>query len=461
MEIKSNSFQPIQGQQAVELKHITLPSDSPSAREAAPRKALQDPSDLVSLSANIKTSDGKIPLIISSDKKESLFKAQETVLKGANVEVKDELPIINGFTTEVDEKQLAQLLEKKPDGMSIFIDEKFKMIDDPIISNQKNNDMHIQTDNAVKTLGVDKLWDKGFTGKDVTIAVIDTGICKHGDFDGKIIGFKDFVNGFTEAYDDQGHGTHVSGDCAGTGAMSEGRFKGTAPDAKLVGVKSLDKNGAGRFSDIIKGIQWTIKNKDKYNIKVMNMSLGGSAFQSYLDDPISQAAEKALDAGIVPVIAAGNSGPKAYTVGSPGNNPHVLTVGAFDDKNTVEKYDDEIAPFSSRGPTKIDELTKPDILSPGVNITAATAYGSVLDTHPKIPHVGEHYITISGTSMATPVMAGIVADIVQARPDLTPREVIEVFKGTARKLPGLDANQQGRGIVQPEDALKTALAIEK
>jgi len=457
MDIKAGSFKPVTPKQV----DMAPPNKGIVKKETSDglRKPLSSPEDLVSLSSNMKTSDGKIPLIVSSKGKGSLYRARETFVKEVKAEIKDELPIINGFTTEVDEKQLMKLLEHKPDGVSIFVDEKYKMIDDPVFIDQP--DFTIKTDTAVKTLGVDKLWEKGFTGKGVTIAVIDTGIYPHKDFEGKIIGFKDFCNGFKEPYDDQGHGTHVAGDSAGTGAMSEGRYKGTAPDAKLVGIKCLDKHGAGRFSDIIKGIQWTVKNKDKYNIKVMNMSLGGPAFQSYKNDPISQAAEKALEAGIIPVIAAGNSGPKAGTVGSPGNNPHVLTVGAFDDKNTIEKYDDDLAPFSSRGPTKIDNLTKPDILSPGVNITAATAYGSVLDTHPSVPHAGPDYITISGTSMATPVMAGIVADIVQARPDLSPKEIIEIFKGTTRKLPGHDANQQGRGIVQPEDALSRALSIEK
>lgn len=419
------------------------------------RKPIETREDLVTLSAGSKTKEGKIPLIISSKGERSLSGAKEAILRDAKAEIKDELPIINGFTTELDEATLAKLLERKPDGISIFVDEQYKMIDEPVIMNQP--DFTVQTDNAVKTLGVDKLWEKGFTGKDVTIAIVDTGIYPHKDFEDKIIGFKDFCNGYKEAYDDQGHGTHVAGDSAGTGAMSQGKYKGTAPDAKLVGVKALDKNGAGKFSDIIKGIQWVVQNKDKYNIKVMNMSLGGPAFMSYKEDPIAQAAQKALDAGIVPVIAAGNSGPKPGTVGSPGNNPNVLTVGAFDDKNTIERYDDEIAKFSSRGPTKIDGLTKPDILSPGVNITAATSYGSPLDTHPSIPHAGPDYITISGTSMATPIMAGIVADIVQARPDLSPKEIIEIFKNSASKMPGLDGNQQGHGVVQPEAALKMAL----
>jgi len=417
-----------------------------------------EPEDKVEISAKDKTEDGKIPLIISSQDREKLLEMKKEIA-GEKGLINDELPIISGFTAEVDDMALTNLLTLKREGVNIYIDEKNKMIDDPVIIDKSPGNS--RTDNAIKTLGIDKLWEQGLTGEGVTIAVLDTGIYPHKDFEGRIIAFKDYVNGYKEPYDDQGHGTHVAGDCAGDGTMSDGKFKGPAPSAKLVGVKTLDKHGAGRFSDIIKGIQWTVENKEKYNIKVMNMSLGGPSFQSYKDDPICQAVEKALEKGIIPVIAAGNSGPKAFTVGSPGNDPNVLTVGAFDDKNTVERYDDEIAKFSSRGPTKIDNLTKPDILSPGVNITAPTAYGSVLDKYEGIPHEGEHYITISGTSMATPVMAGIVADIIQANPNLSPREVKEIFTTTAMKLPGLDANQQGSGVVQVKEALEKALAMKE
>lgn len=422
------------------------------------RKPLESPQDLVSLSGAQRTEEGKIPLIISAGPTGDMGKAKEAVSRSA---VKDELPIINAVTAEMDEKSLKELLANKPEGISIYIDEKQKFIDDPIFepAPRPRDDAGILTDIAVKTLGVDKIWDKGFTGKGVTIAVIDTGIYPHKDFGDRIIGFKDFVNGRTQPYDDQGHGTHVAGDAAGDGAMSSGKYKGTAPEASLVGIKSLDKNGAGKFSDIIKGIMWATENKEKYNIKVLNMSLGGPAFSSYKDDPICQAVEKAMDKGIMPVIAAGNSGPKAFTVGSPGSDPKVLTVGAFDDKGTVAKHDDEIAKFSSRGPTKVDNLTKPDLLSPGVNITAPTSYGSVLDSHPSVAHAGPDYITISGTSMATPVMAGIVADFIQARPDMKPDELKELFTSTARLLPKLDANQQGHGIVQPELAIDKALQV--
>lgn len=424
-----------------------------SVKDKEGSQAQANPSDMVTINEKDKTSDGLIPIIITS--KDS---SKSPALQG--LAIKDNLPLVGGYTAEVSEKQLQDLLSKKDNSFQVHIDAKNQMIEDPSVMVPDKPVDPARLNVTVPTLGVDKLWAKGFTGKGVTIAVIDTGIHPHPDLKDKIIGFKDYCNGKKEPYDDQGHGTHVSGDCAGTGAASNGKFTGTAPDAKLVGIKVLSKEGSGRLSDIIKGVQWAVENKEKYNIKVINMSLGGPSYASYKDDIVCQAVEKAMDRGIIPVIAAGNSGPKASTVGSPGMDPFVLTVGALDTKQTIDPSDDGIAKFSSRGPT-MDGLTKPDILSPGVMITAANSPGSVLDQMEKIPHVGQEYITISGTSMATPVLAGIVADIIQARPDLTPKEIKEIFTSTAVKLPDLDGNQQGSGVVQPEAILEKALAYKK
>ena len=160
-------------------------------------------------------------------------------------------------------------------------------------------------------------------------------------------------------------------------------------------------------------------NKEKYDIDIINMSLGGPGFASYKDDPVAQSVGAAFDAGIVPMVAGGNSGPTPSTIGTPGNHPDAFTVGALDDKGTATRDDDTVAFFSSRGPTSHDGLTKPNILAPGMAITAANAKDSAIDRSP-VPHLGQSYITISGTSMATPVMAGIVAAVMSANPDLTP-----------------------------------------
>ena len=241
--------------------------------------------------------------------------------------------------------------------------------------------------------------------------------------------------------------------------MSAGKYMGAAPEADLVGIKVLDKHGSGRLSDIIKGVQWAVEKKDELGIDIINMSLGGPVFQSYEIDPVAQSVGKAVDAGIIAMVAGGNSGPKPSTIGTPGNHPDAFTVGALNDQGTVSREDDTVAFFSSRGPTAHDGLVKPDILSPGVAITAANAKGSALDRAP-VPHIGQSYITISGTSMATPVLAGVVAAVLSANQDLTPAQVKEIFMSTADKLPNEDGNSQGAGVLDANEALERALALK-
>jgi serine protease AprX len=313
---------------------------------------------------------------------------------------------------------------------------------------------------AVKeVLTIEDVWAQGFTGKGIGVAVIDTGVYPHPDLEGRIVGFKDFVNGKTEPYDDNGHGSHVSGLVAGDGSKAGGKFKGTAPEANIIGVKVLDRMGGGSMANVIKGVQWCIENKDRYNIKVINMSLGAGSNQKEKDDIVALAVKACLDAGIVPVIAAGNSGPFKETIGTPAVARDVLTVGAYDDKNTPTLADDTMAFFSSRGPTTRDRNIKPDIASPGVQLVSLRSPGSMIDGE-NVMHLGDYYVLLSGTSMATPVAAGVVADVIQANPNLTPREVIQIIKETARPQEGVPAIMQGHGLIDPAAAVRRALQLK-
>ncbi|AFL95548.1 putative subtilisin-like serine protease [Thermococcus cleftensis] len=263
------------------------------------------------------------------------------------------------------------------------------------------------------------MWNLGYDGSGITIAIIDTGIdASHPDLQGKVIGWVDYVNGKTTPYDDQGHGTHVASIAAGTGAASNGQYKGMAPGAKLVGIKVLGADGSGSISDIIAGVDWAVQNKDKYGIRVINLSLGSSQ-SSDGTDSLSQAVNNAWDAGLVVVVAAGNSGPDKYTVGSPAAASKVITVGA------VDKYD-VITDFSSRGPTA-DNRLKPEVVAPGNWIIAARASGTQLTD----VTIGDYYVAAPGTSMATPHVAGISALILQAHPDWTPDKVKTALIETA------------------------------
>ncbi|GAX91575.1 peptidase S8 [Effusibacillus lacus] len=280
-----------------------------------------------------------------------------------------------------------------------------------------------------------------YSKNDVVVAIIDTGIDgAHADLDGgKIIGWKDLVNNQTTPYDDNGHGTHVGGIVAGTGE-GNAAYKGVAPGAALVGIKVLDKRGSGSMSTVDAGINWAIQNKDVYGIKVINLSLGTSG-SSDGTDSTSTAVNTAFANGILPVVAAGNSGPARYTIGSPGAATDALTVGAFAD---VGENGFNVTDFSSRGPTK-DNRIKPDIMAPGFNITAPKTNSTNL------------YITYSGTSMATPFTAGVAALMLDANYALTPADLKTKITGTAQDWgPAGQDIDYGHGRLQAYEAIKSA-----
>ncbi|MDR5658872.1 S8 family peptidase [Serpentinicella sp. ANB-PHB4] len=295
-------------------------------------------------------------------------------------------------------------------------------------------------DTASVTIGGDYANGLGLTGKGVGIAVVDTGVYPHNDLvtpNNRIIGFKDFVNNKTAPYDDDGHGTHVAGIIAGNGFSSSGRYIGVAPDADIVGIKVLDGEGSGSISDVIAGVQWAVQNKNRYNIKIINMSLGSKAKSSYKDDPLCQAVQKAIDSGIAVCAAAGNSGPDSGTINSPATNPNALVVGASNNKNPSSNG--TVAKFSSRGPT-IDGLNKPDVLAPGVDITS-------------LGNEDNNYKTLSGTSMATPIVSGACALLHEYKKNLSPQDLKKLITEHADSL-DLDRNTQGYGVLN----LKSILA---
>lgn len=271
---------------------------------------------------------------------------------------------------------------------------------------------------SVAQIQADAVWNLGYDGTGIVVAVIDTGIdANHPDLQGKVIAWYDAVNGKTTPYDDNGHGTHVAGIVAGTGAASNGQYIGVAPGAKLVGVKVLAADGSGSISDIIAGVDWVVQNKDTYGIKVINLSLGSSQ-SSDGTDSLSQAVNAAWDAGLVVCVAAGNSGPNTYTVGSPAAASKVITVGAVDSTDTI-------ASFSSRGPTA-DGRLKPEVVAPGVDIIAPRAAGTSMGTP-----IDTYYTKASGTSMATPHVAGVAALLLQAHPDWTNSKIKTALIETA------------------------------
>jgi serine protease AprX len=299
----------------------------------------------------------------------------------------------------------------------------------------------ISTDYKVKTLlnvarttvGATAVKNQyGLTGKGVTIAIVDTGIYPHPDLinpTNRIVAFRDFINGRTDPYDDNGHGTHVAGDAASNGFSSSGLYAGPATEANLVGVKVLGADGGGSLSTVLQGIDFVIENRVALNIRIMNLSLGAIPFTNYVNDPLAQAVRRAWRAGIVVFAAAGNTGPNG-TINTPGFDPLIITVGATQDKETVDRSDDEYAFYTSRGPT-VNGFVKPDIAAPGSNITSLLAPNSTLVQQFPNNRVGNVYFTLSGTSMATPIAAGAAAQLLQAYPALRPDQVKALLKETS------------------------------
>ena len=291
--------------------------------------------------------------------------------------------------------------------------------------------LHVQNGDAAVVHEVDLAQQQtGYDGAGVTVAVIDTGIDSlhvglddqdddNNTNDPKVIAFYDAVNNpdktngtEIQAYDDQGHGTHCAGTVAGTGAPTF-EHPGMAPQAFLVGVKVLDAGGSGSFATVMAGMQWTVDHRYEFNIRAASMSLGGPGpieWTSDEEDSVNRYANEMVRAGITMLIAAGNSVASAQ-IGTPGSAEDVITVGALD-------KDTSIAVYSSQGPTE-EGRVKPNVAFVGSDVMSAQH------------NSGDGYVAFSGTSMATPGVAGTVALMLQANPDLSPFDVRNILQETA------------------------------
>ena len=293
-------------------------------------------------------------------------------------------------------------------------------------------------------------WQRA-TGNGVGVAVIDTGIS--GDLPDFVTGGRSRVIASavtnpcaTDANDHFGHGTHVAGLIAGNSLNNpvrrnlSGRYMGVAPRANLISVKVSDDDGGTTVLDVIYGIQFAVDNKDRFNIRVVNLSLSSTVAESYLTDPLDAAAESAWFAGLVVVGAAGNDGTAADAVSyAPGNDPHIITVGGVDDRGTRSRDDDILAPWSSRGVTQ-DGFQKPDVLAPGQRLVSALAIGSDFEKLCRRCVVGRAYFRLSGTSMSTAVVSGVAALMLEKRPGLTPNQVKGAMLSTLYNVPGTGAS---------------------
>lgn len=348
---------------------------------------------------------------------------------GFSIKPKVIFEMVDAFSTELTSKQVKELSRHHD---ITFIEE-----DITIKTNLNTATTWFGVNKASRNFDVD--------GSGITIAVIDTGIdSQHVDLDeGKVIGWKDFVNDRNQPYDDNGHGTHVASIAAGTGEGNE-RFKGVAPAASLVGVKVLDANGSGSMSQILSGIDWIVANREKFGLRIANLSFGSSS-ASDGQDALSLAVNQATRYGITFFVAAGNAGPEKYTIGTPGSAERAITVGSMADVMEGGYF---LNLFSSRGPT-LDGRIKPDIVGPGYYITAAKA------------NTVNGYVTYSGTSMATPFVAGTAALMLSANPSLSHKQIKNILTSTSEEW-GKSGNDidYGAGRLQGYQAIQKAGNLE-
>ena len=325
----------------------------------------------------------------------------------------------------------------------------------PVHFEELSYDATTTASNYPKTSGAAAGWNAGRYGQGVGVAIIDTGVSQMNDFAGRLVHGPD-LSGEGRVVDSYGHGTVMAGIIGGSGADSagnpNGKYAGVAPKSTLVSVKVAGRNGAADVSTMLQAMHWVAAYKDQFNIRVLNLSWGTKSTQDPSVDPLNYAVQRLWDLGIVVVTAAGNSGPQAGTITKPGDDPVVLSVGAFDDKQNVDPGDDSIPAWSSRGPTA-QGLVKPDLVAPGRTLIATRSYGSDVEVENPKARVAPSYIKGSGTSEAAAVVSGLAAQLLEARPDLTPDQVKAILKGTAAPIPNLAPTFQGVGRVSLANAL--------
>ncbi len=380
-------------------------------------------------------SDDLVPVIIQTNGAPSI--RQVARLHGKGGAIKARHRSFNGYSATVPAAQI-QGLSEDPEVDEISYD----------------SPVHATLDIAARAVKADVAFaaSGGLDGAGVGIAMIDTGTVAHPDLvkdrksgarpvEVEVVGHE---KGLADYF---GHGTLVAGILNGNGSQSSDKssfrtFKGLAPGARLISIRALQNDGSGRTSDVLVAIDWAIAHKDEFNIRVLNLSLGHPVYESYETDPLCRAARAAVDAGIVVVASAGNDGQAGSgfgTITSPGNEPSVITVGAMDDSGTAALGDDVLAPYSSKGPSLVDMVVKPDIVAPGSRIVSLRAEGSFLDrnlhalTLPLSSYKSKpgakkddkdgDYFRMSGTSLAAPMVSAAAALMIQQDPSLTPATV--------------------------------------
>ena len=282
-----------------------------------------------------------------------------------------------------------------------------------------------------KLFKIDNLHRQNITGKNITVAILDTGAYPHKDFDNHIICFNDYISSKSNPYDDNSHGTHICGIIGGSGRMSNGLYKGMAPKCMLIPIKVLNSKGIGDSQIIISGIKWIEENHSKYNIRIVNISIGTEAFSCEDEQSdLVKAVDSLWDIGITVIASAGNNGPEYHTITTPGISRKIITVGASSAMRNVDSNGKKTTTYSGKGPTFCD-VPKPDITAPGSHIISCYSYFN-------------GYTKKSGTSMSTPIVSGAAALVFSYNPGITNEQFKDLLCRSARDI-GLDRYTQGCG----------------
>ena len=311
-----------------------------------------------------------------------------------------------------------------------------------------------------KVVNADDMWQLGATGKGIGVAVLDSGIAPDADLTqptNRLVAAVNFADDRGSLPDPGGHGTHMAGIIAGNGTRSAGEYVGIAPDATIIDVRVLDRNGNGRVSSVVRGIEWVLAHQAQYNIRVINLSFGAVARNPNRLDPLAAAAQMAWQRGLVVVAAAGNRGPAEGTVESPGIDPDVITVGATDDQGTIGVGDDTLAWFSAWA-TPSGSISRPDLVAPGRRIVSLRVPGSYLDQlfpdRIVVAKNGATYFRLTGTSTSTAIVSGIAALLLELQPDLTADQVKAALVTTTQQF------GQASGSVLPDPAADGAGLVD-
>lgn len=305
-----------------------------------------------------------------------------------------------------------------------------------------------KVDRAGVLVKADYAWQRQITGQEIGIAVMDTGLYPHMDFGNRIVCFQDFVYHRHGLYDDCGHGTHIAGIAAGNGSMSHGQYRGIAPGASVIACKVLDYSGNGAVDTVIRGLEWVVRNQQRYNIRIVNISVGTVANGEEDEEcELVMAVNHAWDAGLVVCVAAGNNGPDPYSITMPGISRKVITVGSSDDREAVEVAGRMTSDYSGRGPS-YSCIIKPDLVAPGSNIYSCQARRQGM----RQGRAG--YVKKSGTSMSTPMVSGAAALLLSKFPQLSNADVKKWLCESAADL-GWDIRRQGFGMLDIEGLLSS------